>query len=81
MTKSYLHIAIILIRYWYDTSLKSWTVTRINKYGHQIGTADYYQNKKALLKGYPTLEFMEEKDYPFEIYVKPKYKPIQIWTR
>lgn len=46
-----------LTRYWWDAALKSWTVQHLNKDGHQIGTVEYYANRKSLLENYPRFKF------------------------
>lgn len=37
------------VEYWYDKYTKSWVVQRKNKYGNQIGRADYVYSKKEAL--------------------------------
>lgn len=45
-------------RFYYDTSLKLWTIYQIDSRGNQISReADYYQTKQELLKYYPALKF------------------------
>jgi hypothetical protein len=38
--------------YFYDNGIKSWTVMQIDKNENQISNAEYYANKKSLLKDY-----------------------------
>ena len=39
--------------FWFDWHIKSWTVTKRDNEGNQIGTAEYYANKCQLLANYP----------------------------
>jgi hypothetical protein len=41
-------------RYWYfyDTHIKSWTILIVDEQDYQVGNAEYYANKKSLLKDY-----------------------------
>ncbi len=47
-------------RYWFDWSIKSWTLINIDDKGNQIGNAEYYANKTQLIRNYPTLKFKIE---------------------
>lgn len=44
-------------RYWYDPSLRLWTITEIDEDGHQVGDADYQPNREKLTEIYPELDF------------------------
>jgi hypothetical protein len=43
--------------YFYDHYIKSWTVYKVDKKGNQINVADYYPNKKRLIKYNPDFKF------------------------
>ncbi len=38
--------------YFYDIHIKSWTVFKVDKQNYQTGNAEYFANKKSLLKNY-----------------------------
>lgn len=48
------------IRYWYDRSIMSWTVQRVDSQGYQVGDCEYYANKDSLLANYPFLKFKQQ---------------------
>lgn len=55
MTKTYEHNGY---RYYYDQSLRLWTIYKIDLIGNQISKeADYFVNKKELIIYHPTLKF------------------------
>ena len=43
--------------YFYDHNIRSWTVYEVDKKGYQINVADYYPNKKRLIKYNPDFKF------------------------
>lgn len=47
-------------RYWYDPSVRSWTVVEIDSEGNQVGDADYCCNRESLLAVYPDFTFIPE---------------------
>ena len=45
--------------YFYDASIRSWTVYKIDINGYQISEADYYPNKARLKKYNPEFKFIK----------------------
>lgn len=46
--------------YFYDTSLRLWTIFKVDAEGNQIGDADYPVRKADLKKQYPMLKFVKD---------------------
>ena len=42
----------IKYRYFFDKSIKSWTVYKVDENNYQVGNAEYYANKTSLLMNY-----------------------------
>lgn len=46
-----------IFMYFWDPSIKSWTILQIDRAGNQIGEADYCANKQSLMANYPLFSF------------------------
>ena len=49
--------------YFYDTSLRLWTLYKVDDNGNQIGDAYYYNDQNQLFNHHPELNFTKNNNY------------------